>query len=238
MSLATTENHGENHPVHQAEFADAVHQDRFADAVHQAGFADPVHHAQQCFRVLLAALSRPCLLQTLPAHLPEAPPPLSPGMAAALLTLCDGDTPVWLAPAYDTPAVRAWLRFHTACPLAGHPGEARFAAAPCFAALPPLSSFAQGLPAFPDQSATLLVGIPEVSGVAVPGGASFSASGPGIQEKAALALVPGALPTNFDRIWAANAASYPLGVDMFLLAPTAVIGLPRTTKLTPLSQSL
>ena len=208
--------------------------------VRQAGFMDPVHDAQQCFRVLLTALARPCQPQALPPRLPEAPQPLAPAVAAALLTLCDGDTPLWLAPEYNTPAVRAWLRFHTGCPLTDAPAEAAFAAAPSFAALPqgaPLAAFAQGVPAFPDRSTTLLVGIAAVSGTPVPvsDGTAFAATGPGIQERALLALPCGALPQNFDSLWAANNAAYPLGVDMLLLAPGHALGLPRTTRLARLT---
>lgn len=202
--------------------------------VRQAGFADPVHDAQQFFRVLLTALARPCQPQPLPPQLPEPPSPLTQVMGAALLTLCDGDTPVWLAPEYDTPAVRAWLRFHTSCPLTGNPSEAAFAAAPAFTSLPVqecLAAFAQGQPAFPDRSTTVLVGIPSLGDVPVPNDIAFSATGPGIQERALLALPAGGLPADFDHYWAVNKAAYPLGVDMFLLAPSHVLGLPRTTSL-------
>lgn len=205
--------------------------------VRQAGFADPVHDAQQFFRVLLTALARPCQPQALPPRLPEPPSPLTQVMGAALLTLCDGDTPLWLAPEYDTPDVRAWLRFHTSCPLTGNPSEAAFAAAPAFTTLPArtyLTDFAQGQPAFPDQSTTLLMGIPPIGGVPVSNETTFSATGPGIQERTFLTVPAGALPEDFDQHWAVNKAAYPLGVDMFLLAPSHVLGLPRTTSLTKL----
>ena len=35
-----------------------------------------------------------------------------------LLTLCDPETPVFLAPSRDTQAVRDWITFHTGAPFA------------------------------------------------------------------------------------------------------------------------
>lgn len=201
--------------------------------VRESGFSDPVHDAQQVFRVLLTALSRPCQPQALPSQLPAAPAPLPASCAAVLLTLCDGDTPLWLAPTYNTSEVRAWLRFHSACPLVDDPGLAAFAVAASFAELPPLTEFAQGSPAYPDQSGTILVSIPALQGMSMPG-ASFTATGPGIGERQPLAVPSSVLPEDFDRMWAANRAAYPLGVDMLLLAPEHVLGLPRTVHLSPL----
>lgn len=203
--------------------------------VRHAGFADPVHDAQQWFRTALMALARPCQPQAVLVRLPAGPAPFVPAVAAALLTLCDGETPLWLAPTYNTQAARAWVRFHTACPLTENPAEAAFAAAAGFGELPPLATFAQGKPAWPDQSTTVLVAVPDVSGVPVPSGTNFAATGPGIRERASLALPSGVLPPDFDRYWAANNALFPLGVDMILLAPGHILGLPRTTRLTSLT---
>jgi alpha-D-ribose 1-methylphosphonate 5-triphosphate synthase subunit PhnH len=198
--------------------------------VRESGFHDPVHDAQQVFRVLLTALSRPCRPWELPPQLPAAPAPLPAPCAAVLLTLCDGDTPLWLGHTYNTSEVRAWLRFHSGCPLVDDPGRAAFAVAASFAELPPLTAFPQGSPAYPDRSATILVGIPGLQDKSGPG-TSFTAVGPGINESQLLDVPPSALPENFDRIWAANRGMYPLGVDMLLLAPEHVLGLPRTVQL-------
>ena len=56
--------------------------------------------------------------------LPPAPGALSPATAAYLLTLVDRDTPLWLAPEFDLPAVRDFVRFHTGAPIVAGRGEA------------------------------------------------------------------------------------------------------------------
>ena len=78
------------------------------------GFASPVHEAQQCFHTVLHAMSSPCTLHTLPV-LPPQPvvgSAFSAGMAALALTLCDGETPLWLQPELNTEPLRRYLRFH------------------------------------------------------------------------------------------------------------------------------
>src|ERR1700758_946249 len=69
------------------------------------GFADPVHDTQAVFRTLLDALSRPgtvgIVSDVLPALDAAGPhrPTVERAAFAALLTLCDFSTPVWLAQA-------------------------------------------------------------------------------------------------------------------------------------------
>ena len=81
----------------------------------QPAFVDPVLDAQRGFRAALKALAEPGLIQ----HLPSAPrlDGLAPATYALCLALLDGDTPVWLAPSFDTPLIRANLAFHCGCPL-------------------------------------------------------------------------------------------------------------------------
>ncbi|HEY4350325.1 MAG TPA: phosphonate C-P lyase system protein PhnH, partial [Paraburkholderia sp.] len=69
------------------------------------GFADPVHDTQAVFRTLLDVLSRPgtigAVSKVLPALSATATGPHQPAADraafAALLTVCDFSTPVWLA---------------------------------------------------------------------------------------------------------------------------------------------
>ena len=73
------------------------------------GFADPVLKSQACFRAVLDAMARPGALHVAGTGL--APPaPLVPSAAAVLLTLVDGETPLFAAPGF-APA-RDWIGFH------------------------------------------------------------------------------------------------------------------------------
>ena len=188
----------------------------------RAGFSDPVHDAQGVFRAVLDALARPGTVQAIPARL--APPePLTPELAAIALALTDGDTPVWLDPALAAaPEVAAYLRFHTGAPLTDDPARAAFALVREAGRCPPLASFAQGDPAYPDTATTLVLALDSLGG-----GARLRLSGPGIRGMADLALAP--LPPGWPGALRENRAGFPLGVDCLLTAPGRVAGLPRST---------
>jgi len=196
------------------------------------GFSDPVDDAQAVFRAVLTAFSRPgipVLLPNLPSALPAGG--FSQGMLALALTLCDGDTPLWLDEAADTPEARHHLRFHCGSPFASTPAEATFAFIARPEAMPRFVDFNQGRTDFPDRSATLIISAKlserseqahELSGPGVKGndrgdGQRFSVSG---------------LPIWFWKDWEANHASYPLGVDILFVdtSSSQVLGLPRTAR--------
>jgi alpha-D-ribose 1-methylphosphonate 5-triphosphate synthase subunit PhnH len=185
------------------------------------GFNDPVHDTQAVFRTLLDALSRPGTVGVVEDVLPEARAAQAELAAfAALLTLCDYATPVWLAQA-DT-ALGSALRFHTGAPLVDEPEQAAFAYIHDAAALPPLASFAPGTAESPEQSVTLLIRVDSLTG-----GAPVVLSGPGIQHTTTIA--PAGLPERFWRERAALAPLFPCGIDCYLVCGTQLIGLPRTT---------
>ena len=81
----------------------------------QPAFTDPVLDAQRGFRAALKALAGPGLIQTL--HASPGIEGLAPATYALCLALLDVDTPLWLAPSFDTPVIRANLAFHCGCPL-------------------------------------------------------------------------------------------------------------------------
>lgn len=191
------------------------------------GFDNPVDDAQQVFRAALDAFAHPGTLQALPAASTGLPDGLSPAMTALLLTLADSDTPVWL-PADIGPAARAFLRFHCGCPLAETLGQATFVCVPAGHAVPPLAQCAQGDPAYPDRSATLLVEVSSLANTAAPDD-TFVLRGPGIETTQA--LYASGLPTDFPVQWRANNAGFPLGVDLLLTAGDRFCALPRTTHL-------
>ena len=185
------------------------------------GFADPVHDAQAAFRGVLDALSTPGRVVALSAP-PAVPVPLMPATVALCLTLVDHDTPLWR----DGPAgaADAFLRFHCGCPIVGAAAEAQFAVVTDAAAMPPLHAFAPGEDLHPDRSATLFV---QVAGF--DDGRPFRLSGPGVRDTATLRVA--GLPDGFVAGWADNAALYPLGVDVVLVAGDRVVGLPRTVRM-------
>jgi alpha-D-ribose 1-methylphosphonate 5-triphosphate synthase subunit PhnH len=186
------------------------------------GFADPVHDTQAVFRTLLDALSRPGTVGVVENGLPEMRATRAEFAAfAALLTLCDYATPVWLAQA-DT-ALGSALRFHTGAPLVDEPGEAAFAYIHDASAMPALESFALGEAESPEHSVTLLIRVE-----ALTGGTPVVLSGPGIQHTTTIA--PVGLPEHFWRERATLAPLFPCGIDCYLVCGSTLIGLPRTTQ--------
>lgn len=182
-----------------------------AEALTGAFTAPPVQ-AAQAFRALLQAMARPGTLHTVSGATPPAP--MSPAAGVALLTLADGTTPVHLAGDHDVAAVRDWITFHIGAPLVGA-AEAQFALG-TWEALQPVARFAEGLPDYPDRSATLIVEMPALT----PSGARLT--GPGIKAEAYLSLPETAA-------FRANRARFPLGWDCLLTAGAQVAGLPRST---------
>jgi alpha-D-ribose 1-methylphosphonate 5-triphosphate synthase subunit PhnH len=91
-------------------------------------------------------------------------------------------------------------------------------------ALPSLDRFAFGSNEYPDRSTTLILQVESLTH-----GAAFELRGPGIDGSAVLraTLQPADL---FDRL-AINAALFPRGIDVVLVAGDAVVAIPRTTRL-------
>lgn len=185
------------------------------------GFADPVHDAQAAFRGVLDALSNPGRIVTL-AEPPSVPAPLAPATVALCLTLVDYETPLWLDPVAGN--TLAFLRFHCGCPIAARPADARFAVVIDPAAMPPPNAFAPGEDLYPDRSTTVFVQV-----AALGTGDALRLSGPGIRGTADLRVA--GLPDGFVADWNENAALYPLGVDVVLVAGDRVVGLPRTVRM-------
>lgn len=183
-------------------------------AAMKGGFDDPAVDAAHGFRALLNAMAMPGTIHDVTGAVPVAP--LSVAAGVAILTLCDPETPVYLAPSHDTDAVRDWITFHTGAPFVG-PSHAAFAIG-TWDALMPLDQFPIGTPEYPDRSTTLIV---EMDALAQTGA---TLRGPGIRETAQLNL-PGA------GVMADNAALFPLGVDFILTAGAQVAALPRSTKI-------
>ena len=193
--------------------------------VRSTGFADPGLDSQRVFRAVMAALACPAQPVALPVSRGLAPPPgLATDLAAVLLTLADFETAIWLDPPAAAKAeTGSYLQFHTGARITSDPLEADFAVITEPVTMPALSQFAQGSHDYPDRSATLIV---EVDRFLTD---DWTLRGPGIDGARRFGVAP--LPASFATQWAANTASFPLGVDMVFVAYGQVAGLPRSTRL-------
>ena len=188
------------------------------------GFADPVHDSQATFRVLLAALSEPGTVQVIPAAV-AGPQPLGPAMTAAVLTLADLETPVWLDIANDVAACQVidYLSFHCGSTIIDVPAAAAFALVTQPQRLQ-LARFAQGSMEYPDRATMLLVQVASLTA-----GPQRMLCGPGIREQQAMHVA--GLPADFDTQWHTNGAGFPTGVDLVFCCGDRIVGLPRTTRI-------
>jgi alpha-D-ribose 1-methylphosphonate 5-triphosphate synthase subunit PhnH len=167
---------------------------------------------------LLQVLSEPGTIVTLP---PIDAPALPSAAAAIALTLTDRDAPVWLDPSFAGAA--QWLRFFAGAPIVRDLRAASFVFAPA-ASHPQLAALAQGDPAYPDRSATLVLTVASLSNE--PG---WCLSGPGIN--GARELNVQGIDLDFLADWQDNSARFPRGVDVLLVAGDRVTGLPRTVQI-------
>ncbi|MBL4811440.1 MAG: phosphonate C-P lyase system protein PhnH [Rhodobacteraceae bacterium] len=178
----------------------------------EGGFTDIPKQSAHAFRTLMRAMARPGEIGQLAGAAPPAP--LSVAAGIALLTLCDPETPLFLAPSLACPALRDWITFHTGAPFVP-PAEAVFAVG-LWAELR-AQPFSRGVSEYPDRSATLIVEMPSLS----ESGAVLR--GPGIKNIAHLNLPETA-------VFQANAQAFPLGLDFYFTCEDKIAGLARTTR--------
>ncbi len=183
-----------------------------------AGFADPVADAQRCFRAVLDAMARPGSVHAAGEAL-APPPPLDPATAAVLLTLVDGETPLWLDPRLH--AARAWIVFHCGAVCIADPAMASFVVTD---ALPDLAVLHPGSHEAPETAATVIVQVR-----ALGAGRRYRLRGPGLRDGAVL-LVDGP-PAAFAAIWSDNHARFPRGVDLILCAGSRLAAMPRSVSI-------
>jgi alpha-D-ribose 1-methylphosphonate 5-triphosphate synthase subunit PhnH len=189
------------------------------------GFADPVLDAQSVFRTVMTALARPGTIADLSTEGLRPPAPLTPELAAVALTLCDHETPVWLDAGLAARAeVGSFIKFQTGAPVVDDPAGATFAFTVDMVGLPPLPAFAQGSDEYPDRSTTLVLAVD-----ALGCGRALSLAGPGIKERATLALSP--MPEDFIAQLIGNHTRFPRGVDCIFVANGSVAALPRSTRI-------
>ncbi len=179
----------------------------------QGGFDAPAQQSAAAFREIMEAMARPGQIKQLAGAVPPAP--LSIAAATAILTMCDTETPIYLAGAHDTPNVREWIAFHTGAPFTG-PAHCAFAIG-IWPSLAPLENYPVGTSEYPDRSATLIVEMDELTLT----GATLT--GPGIKHEATLSIPDRA---SFQM----NASRFPLGLDFILTSGARLAAVPRSTK--------
>jgi alpha-D-ribose 1-methylphosphonate 5-triphosphate synthase subunit PhnH len=187
-------------------------------------FADPVFESQATFRSILRAMASPGqIVDAGEALMPPAP--LGQAAAAALLTLADFETRLWIAPSFAGSEVEAYLKFHTGAPLAAAPGSAAFALADAENDAVDLERFSHGAPEYPDRSTTLILQAPRLTP-----GVGLRLVGPGVRGASELDVAP--LPADFLAQWAANHARFPLGIDLILTSGSRLAVLSRSIAVT------
>ena len=186
------------------------------------GFDDRPRQSAVAFRAVLDALARPGRVCEVSGVMPPAG--LSVAAGVLLLTLADAETPLWLPERLRVGPVAEWLRFHTNAPFVCERGLTVFAVGR-WDELMPLEDWPLGEPAYPDRSATMIVEV-----AALEGGPVLGLSGPGIDGAEQVAPV---LPDNAAAVLNANAARFPLGLDLIFTAGERVSGLPRSTRVGP-----
>lgn len=187
------------------------------------GFSDPVLESQYTFRQILKAISHPGRVIPLEIKM-KAPHPLYQTTAAVCLTLLDPETPLWMDHHHSS-EIGEWLRFHCGCPMVDSPSAAIFGLISQRMEEGLIDQFHIGEDEFPERSATLLI---QVAGFQKGAGRSFK--GPGIKTEERLEVF--GLPVTFWEAWHRNHQLYPLGIDVILISPSALVGLPRTTEVT------
>lgn len=185
-------------------------------------FSDPPREAQAVFRNVMEAMARPGRILPLAAGF-MPPAPLNPPAAAILIALADFGTPIWLdGPLARQEDVVEFLRFHTGAKRAATAETADFALIADPVNAPPLAAFAQGVPDYPDRSATVIF---QVEALRADG---WLLTGPGINGQAGFSASP--LPAGFEEQLRDNRAQMPLGVDVIFAAFSAIAALPRSTR--------
>ena len=186
-------------------------------------FADPAFESQAAFRAILKAIASPGAIEACGTGL-KPPSPLCPAAAAAILTLADFETPLWIAPSFAANGeLVAYLKFHAGAPRATSPDAAAFALIDLESDALDLNSFAQGAPEYPDRSTTIVAqtrSLSQRSGLRI--------AGPGVRETAEIEFTP--IPADFLSQWQGNHSTFPLGVDLILAYGCELAVLPRSAR--------
>ena len=187
------------------------------------GFDHAAFDSNAVFRALLDAMSRPGRIYDLPVAV-SAPDGLNKAATATLLAMADMDTTIWLSPSCAIKAAGDHLKFHCGCPLSTDVKQADFAIARISDDLSFITDLAVGNAEYPDQSATLILMVDEISDRP-----SMTLQGPGIKDTHSLAIK--GLPESFHAWRAENHHLFPCGVDVIFASEAQIAALSRTTRI-------
>ncbi|WGV99091.1 phosphonate C-P lyase system protein PhnH [Vibrio sp. YMD68] len=185
------------------------------------GFDHPVHDAQQTFRLLMDAVSRPGTKVELLSTLQFGT--VSPAATQLLLTLADNVTPLWFGEAFlnDT-ALMENLRFHCGSPVADSRSRADFALVRANE-FNQFDGFAMGDDSYPDRSTSVII---EVDSLHT--GTTLILSGPGIKCETKVQI--NGLSHSLIEAIQTGRGCFPHGIDIYFTCENEVIALPRTTQ--------
>ncbi|MGF1718718.1 phosphonate C-P lyase system protein PhnH [Vibrio kyushuensis] len=190
-------------------------------------FEDAVHDSQQCFRLLLKAMSEPGTIVKLDKC--DGFGNMMSGAAQVLLSMADNATPVWLSSAFSQDrAVSENIKFHVSAPIVNtlsETGFALFSQHDLFDQEWSTLSFNLGNEEYPDTSTTVVVELDSLTE-----GNEIVLTGPGIENEQCIAMkgLPSALIQYLTT--RQNRSAFPLGIDFIFVAGQQVLCLPRTTK--------
>lgn len=190
-------------------------------------FQDAVHDSQQCFRLLLKAMSEPGKVVTL--NRCDGFGSMMSAAAQTLLSMADNATPIWLSETFKADhAVTENIKFHIGAPLVDQTQQASFAVI-SEQDLMDLDwselTFNLGNEEYPDTSTTVIVELDSFGA-----GTELELSGPGIKTTQTTSI--SGLPADFIAYLEVRQrlVKFPLGVDFIFVANQQVLCLPRTTK--------
>lgn len=187
------------------------------------GFENTAFDSNAVFRTILDAMAHPGRIYDLPLDIP-APAGLNRSATAFLLAMADMDTAIWLSADCASDGANAHLKFHCGSPISADASAADFAVAKLGDDLGFITDLAVGNAEYPDQSATLILMVEDISDKA-----DMILRGPGIKDNQSLS-VPG-LPAAFHAWRSENHHLFPCGVDVVFAADRKIAALPRTTRI-------
>lgn len=188
----------------------------------QGGFGDPVFASQEAFRAIMNAFAQPGTVADV-GSLADGLPGLTPSAGVLLLTLADGDTPIFVE-GHRIDELEGWLAFHTGAVVVSDPASAVFALLLESSDPAGWNLLPMGSETYPDRSATLILPVDGFGD-----GEALILAGPGIEARRTVTVR--GLPEDFLSARTRNAALFPRGQDLVLVAGSQLMALPRTTRI-------
>ncbi|WP_420548153.1 phosphonate C-P lyase system protein PhnH [Curvivirga sp.] len=187
------------------------------------GLQDPVHSSAEVFRVLAKVMSEPGTVEEL-TEICGHPDELLKAASAAILTLADMDTSLYLSSELDSPISRGFLTLHTGVKIVDSANQADFVIATQDTDISQYQDLPVGDPQYPDQSATLIIQVSNIRG-----SKKVTLNGPGIENIKQVQMPD--LPDSFFSWRDMKNSLYPCGIDIIFASNTELMAIPRTTKL-------